>query len=102
MGVPLVSVLYQDAPAGIVGVLTTPLLLYHVEQLILGNIELHILKAWVERGEKKHEKEKLIPAVDEEQDIGLHDIDESESLTSEELAANLSPPPTSANAPAHH
>ncbi|KAG2178700.1 hypothetical protein INT44_001853 [Umbelopsis vinacea] len=97
MGVPLVSVLYQDAPAGIVGVLTTPLLLYHVEQLILGNIELFILKAWVERGEQKQEKQSLLPAAgDDENDIGLHDLDN----TSESPNATL--PTHNPNTPPHY
>jgi len=92
MGVPLVSVLYQGAPPGVVGVLTTPLLLYHVEQLILGNIELHLLKAWVERGEKRHEKENLIQAADKEQHIGLHEIHCTESLASDARSPSLLPP----------
>lgn len=50
MGVPLINVLYQKGDPGTIGVLSTPLLLYHVEQLILGNIEVEILKKWVARG----------------------------------------------------
>ncbi|KAI8576261.1 hypothetical protein K450DRAFT_257920 [Umbelopsis ramanniana AG] len=99
MGVPLVSVLYQDAPAGIVGVLTTPLLLYHVEQLILGNIELFILKAWVERGEKKQEKQSLLPATgDDEHDIGLHEIDNA----SEPHTPDATLPTHNSNTPPHY
>jgi sodium/bile acid cotransporter 7 len=99
MGVPLVSVLYQDAPAGIVGVLTTPLLLYHVEQLIMGNIELFILKAWVERGERKHEKQSLLPAAeDDEQVIGLHDLDNASEPHTHD--ANL--PTHNSNTPPHY
>lgn len=52
MGVPLINVLYQKGDPGTIGVLSTPLLLYHVEQLILGNIEVEILKKWVSRGQK--------------------------------------------------
>lgn len=51
MGVPLINVLYQSGDPGTVGVLSTPLLLYHVEQLILGNIEVEILKKWVLKGQ---------------------------------------------------
>ncbi|KAI8391337.1 SBF-like CPA transporter family-domain-containing protein [Radiomyces spectabilis] len=51
MGVPLINVLYQNGDPGTIGVLSTPLLLYHVEQLILGNIEVEILKKWVMRGQ---------------------------------------------------
>jgi sodium/bile acid cotransporter 7 len=58
MGVPLINVLYQKGDPGTIGVLSTPLLLYHVEQLILGNIEVEILKKWVARGcEKDHFEE---------------------------------------------
>ncbi|KAG0184377.1 hypothetical protein DFQ28_011300 [Apophysomyces sp. BC1034] len=53
MGVPLINVLYQDGDPGTIGVLSTPLLLYHVEQLILGNIEVELLKAWVNRGQEQ-------------------------------------------------
>lgn len=52
MGVPLINVLYQNGDPGTVGVLSTPLLLYHVEQLILGNIEVELLKKWVLDGQK--------------------------------------------------
>lgn len=103
MGVPLVSVLYQDAPAGIVGVLTTPLLLYHIEQLILGNIELHLLKAWVTRGENKHEKEALIP-TDEEHGIGLHEIDGYEENQQSEPnihSSTITPPPVAIGSEQH-
>jgi sodium/bile acid cotransporter 7 len=53
MGVPLINVLYQNGDPGTIGVLSTPLLLYHVEQLILGNIEVELLKKWVARDEKE-------------------------------------------------
>ncbi|KAI9273724.1 putative sodium bile acid cotransporter [Sporodiniella umbellata] len=52
MGVPLINVLYSSGDPGTVGVLSTPLLLYHVEQLILGNIEVEFLKRWVARGKQ--------------------------------------------------
>ncbi|CAO3615834.1 unnamed protein product [Mucor fragilis] len=56
MGVPLINVLYQKGDPGTIGVLSTPLLLYHVEQLILGNIEVEILKKWVSRGKREMNK----------------------------------------------
>lgn len=56
MGVPLINVLYQKGDPGTIGVLSTPLLLYHVEQLILGNIEVEILKKWVTNGQKRDEQ----------------------------------------------
>jgi sodium/bile acid cotransporter 7 len=59
MGVPLINVLYQNGDPGTVGVLSTPLLLYHVEQLILGNIEVELLKKWVLDGQKA--KQEVLP-----------------------------------------
>ncbi|KAI7861696.1 putative sodium bile acid cotransporter [Spinellus fusiger] len=53
MGVPLINILYQDGDAGTVGIVSTPLLMYHIEQLILGNIEIEILKRWLEKGRKE-------------------------------------------------
>jgi sodium/bile acid cotransporter 7 len=67
MGVPLINVLYSTGDPGTVGVLSTPLLLYHVEQLILGNIEVELLKKWVTRGEKRHSEP--APPRDEEDDM---------------------------------
>ncbi|KAI7856162.1 SBF-like CPA transporter family-domain-containing protein [Circinella umbellata] len=57
LGMPLINVLYQKGDPGQVGVLATPLLLYHVEQLILGNIEVDIMKRWIKRGKQQQEKE---------------------------------------------
>ncbi|KAG2220281.1 hypothetical protein INT45_009896 [Circinella minor] len=65
MGVPLINVLYESGDPGTVGVLSTPLLLYHVEQLILGNFEVDILKNWVLRGKEKDAKQ-IPPSRDEE------------------------------------
>ena len=58
---PLINVLYQKGDPGQVGVLSTPLLLYHVEQLILGNIEVGIMKRWIKRGKKEEDQENLDP-----------------------------------------
>jgi sodium/bile acid cotransporter 7 len=58
MGVPLINVLFQTGDPGTVGVLATPLLLYHIEQLILGNIDVEILKKWVRRGREQDDIEK--------------------------------------------
>ncbi|GAA5804299.1 SBF-like CPA transporter family-domain-containing protein [Helicostylum pulchrum] len=67
MGVPLINVLYQNGDPGMIGVLSTPLLLYHVEQLILGNIEVELLKKWVARGQKKRELQETPMVRDEEE-----------------------------------
>ncbi|CAO0797387.1 unnamed protein product [Mucor circinelloides] len=72
MGVPLINVLYQNGDPGTIGVLSTPLLLYHVEQLILGNIEVEILKKWVKRGKDRREAQEAAaapPARDEEENV---------------------------------
>ncbi|CAO3693239.1 hypothetical protein CU097_014638 [Rhizopus azygosporus] len=66
MGVPLINVLYSNGDPGTVGVLSTPLLLYHVEQLILGNIEVELLKKWVSRGQEQDEHETQTPRDEEE------------------------------------
>lgn len=69
MGVPLINVLYESGDPGTVGVLSTPLLLYHVEQLILGNIEVDILKRWVQKGnERDAAKAKEMPPARDEED----------------------------------
>ncbi|GAN08816.1 conserved hypothetical protein [Mucor ambiguus] len=72
MGVPLINVLYQKGDPGTIGVLSTPLLLYHVEQLILGNIEVEILKKWVSHG-KKRDEQKVRDQV-----VGVHDDDQED------------------------
>ncbi|CAO3618111.1 unnamed protein product [Cunninghamella echinulata] len=64
MGVPLINVLYQNGDPGTIGVLSTPLLLYHVEQLILGNLEVEFLKKWVLDGQKA--KEQVLPTTNKE------------------------------------
>jgi sodium/bile acid cotransporter 7 len=78
MGVPLINVLYQHGDPGTIGVLSTPLLLYHVEQLILGNIEVELLKKWVLRGREKNASDPTTtPARDEEEtgyDSGLTQV----------------------------
>ncbi|RUS18870.1 putative sodium bile acid cotransporter [Endogone sp. FLAS-F59071] len=56
MGVPLINVLYSGGDPGLIGVLSTPLLMYHVEQLICGSIEVSILKKWVVRGKERDER----------------------------------------------
>lgn len=84
MGVPLINVLYSSGDPGTVGVLSTPLLLYHVEQLILGNIEVELLKKWVTAGEKKRA---AIAAAEAGEEQDLAQIAE-ESRDEEEHGAN--------------
>lgn len=84
MGVPLINVLYQKGDPGTIGVLSTPLLLYHVEQLILGNIEVEILKKWVARGKRSLEEQQRInenPEDEDDDDIGS-DQQQTNTITS--------------------
>jgi sodium/bile acid cotransporter 7 len=53
MGIPLINVLYAGGDSSVIGLLSLPLILYHVEQLILGAIEVLLLKIWVTRGQQK-------------------------------------------------
>ncbi|KAI8340291.1 SBF-like CPA transporter family-domain-containing protein [Chlamydoabsidia padenii] len=53
MGIPLISVLYADTSYGVVGVLSLPLLLYHICQLFIGNFQVSWLKKWIENGEEQ-------------------------------------------------
>ncbi|ORZ07830.1 SBF-like CPA transporter family-domain-containing protein [Absidia repens] len=113
MGVPLINVLYQTGDPGTVGVLSTPLLLYHVEQLILGNIEVEILKKWVRRGqqddiEKQQEEDGIVipaPNVDviEIESNQLYDSGTTQApssgLPSHLASSNIPPGPF---APSHH
>ncbi|KAI9472870.1 SBF-like CPA transporter family-domain-containing protein [Zychaea mexicana] len=71
LGMPLINVLYQHGDPGKIGVLSTPLLLYHVEQLILGNIEVDIMKRWIKRGQQQDQEkaETTTPPGRDEEDI---------------------------------
>ncbi|KAG1140671.1 hypothetical protein G6F37_003164 [Rhizopus arrhizus] len=53
MGIPLINVLYSSSSYGIVGLLSLPLLMYHICQLFLGNFQVGLLKKWVEKGERE-------------------------------------------------
>ncbi|KAF7729109.1 hypothetical protein EC973_004877 [Apophysomyces ossiformis] len=51
MGIPLINVLFADSSYGIVGVLSLPLLMYHIIQLFIGNFQVQLLKKWIQKGE---------------------------------------------------
>ncbi|KAI8078855.1 SBF-like CPA transporter family-domain-containing protein [Halteromyces radiatus] len=51
MGIPLINVLYSGTSAGVVGVLSLPLLMYHICQLFIGNFQVSLLKKWIQKGE---------------------------------------------------
>lgn len=44
IGVPMINVIYGDSPY--IGLLTTPLLLYHAEQILIGSLSIKPLKRW--------------------------------------------------------
>jgi sodium/bile acid cotransporter 7 len=48
MGIPLINVLYSDSSYGVVGLLSLPLLMYHICQLFIGNFQVPLLKKWIE------------------------------------------------------
>ncbi|KAI8065371.1 putative sodium bile acid cotransporter [Gilbertella persicaria] len=48
MGIPLINVLYAQSSYGIMGVLSLPLLMYHIFQLVIGNLQVPLLKKWIE------------------------------------------------------
>ncbi|CAF3008609.1 unnamed protein product [Rotaria sp. Silwood2] len=54
MGVPLINILYTGGDQEVIGLLSLPLIMYHVEQLILGAVEVLLLKKWVTTGIKKN------------------------------------------------
>ncbi|KAJ8656204.1 hypothetical protein O0I10_007998 [Lichtheimia ornata] len=49
MGIPLINVIYSSSSYGVVGVLSLPLLMYHVMQLFLGNVQVQMLKNWIQK-----------------------------------------------------
>ncbi|KAG0268998.1 hypothetical protein DFQ27_005103 [Actinomortierella ambigua] len=66
MGVPMIKVLYDsESGSQLGGLLATPLLIYHVEQLFSGAFMVPWLKRWVGRGEETvesfehHESERI-------------------------------------------
>ncbi|KAG2199712.1 hypothetical protein INT47_012848 [Mucor saturninus] len=52
MGIPLINVLYSSSSYGVVGVLSLPLLMYHICQLFIGNFQVPLLKRWIEADEE--------------------------------------------------
>jgi len=53
MGIPLINALYGNTNHDMSGILSLPLIIYHVEQLIIGAIEVILLKNWVKKRIKK-------------------------------------------------
>ncbi|KAG0332431.1 hypothetical protein BG004_001272 [Podila humilis] len=104
MGIPMIKILYASGPgSALAGLLATPLLIYHVEQLFSGAFMVGWLKKWVARGEEtlesfdenqkeqekeheqEHEQEQVQEQVQEHEQrhaVGLGDVDGSKSLSS--------------------
>ncbi|KAF9089722.1 hypothetical protein BGX23_006480 [Mortierella sp. AD031] len=80
MGIPMIKILYaSNAGSALAGLLATPLLIYHVEQLFSGAFMVGWLKKWVDRGEetlesfekkpsKKHQDEAVTEEKQEKQE----------------------------------
>ncbi|KAG0289062.1 hypothetical protein BGZ96_007297 [Linnemannia gamsii] len=70
MGIPMIKILYSSSSTTqLAGLLATPLLIYHVEQLFSGAFMVGWLKKWVNRGEETLESfEKKPKASKEHQD----------------------------------
>ncbi|KAI9233865.1 MAG: SBF-like CPA transporter family-domain-containing protein [Podila humilis] len=53
MGIPMIKILYSSGPeSSLAGLLATPLLIYHVEQLFFGAGMVSWLNKWVSRGDE--------------------------------------------------
>ncbi|CAF1111298.1 unnamed protein product [Adineta steineri] len=53
IGITLINAFYGNQNQDITGVLLLPMIIYHVEQLAIGAIEVVLLKKWIERGINK-------------------------------------------------
>ncbi|KAI9199394.1 SBF-like CPA transporter family-domain-containing protein [Polychytrium aggregatum] len=54
LGIPMINIIYGNAPN--VGILSTPLLLYHAEQLIGGAVLVTLLGKWVARAKQAEQQ----------------------------------------------
>lgn len=68
MGIPMIKILYSSsAGSQLAGLLATPLLIYHVEQLFSGAFMVGWLKKWVGRGEETLESFEKKPKASKKQ-----------------------------------
>ncbi|KAF8940276.1 SBF-like CPA transporter family-domain-containing protein [Dissophora ornata] len=89
MGIPMIKILYSSSTGSdLAGLLATPLLIYHVEQLFSGAFMVGWLKKWVNRGEetlesfeKKGHKSKIMQDS-EQQDVAQIDSHQPSSTHS--------------------
>ncbi|KAJ3006216.1 UNVERIFIED_CONTAM: hypothetical protein HDU68_004207 [Siphonaria sp. JEL0065] len=49
LGIPMINIIYADSP--LIGIISTPLLVYHAEQLVVGSFLVTWFKGWIEKGE---------------------------------------------------
>ena len=64
MGIPLINALYGSTNERSVGLLSLPLIIYHVQQLLFGAFQVILFKWWSERTTKRHSmaiREESIP-----------------------------------------
>ncbi|CAF0952741.1 unnamed protein product [Adineta ricciae] len=71
MGIPLISALYGNQRNDMSGVLSLPLIIYHVEQLVLGAVEVILLKNWVKKGLKR---EALTQKTENDIELGEREV----------------------------
>jgi sodium/bile acid cotransporter 7 len=58
-GVPLITAVFVNSNQGLIGLLIIPLILYFVEQLILGSIEVLLLQRWIKQPSKNNTEQLL-------------------------------------------
>ncbi|KAI9343896.1 SBF-like CPA transporter family-domain-containing protein [Zopfochytrium polystomum] len=57
LGIPMINIIYSGSP--LIGVVSTPLLIYHAEQLVVGSFLVNWLKVWVDKHAKLDEERLL-------------------------------------------
>ena len=67
MGIPLINALYEHKNNEITGLLSIPLIIYHVLQLIIGAFQVILLKKWV-----RNEPTQIKSNIDEIQSININ------------------------------
>ena len=83
LGVPILQVIYGGNPN--IGLYSTPLLIYHAEQLVAGALLIDVLKKWVHANDRKNDIEGI--NVDEVSGSG----GERTTLTEETVAQRDGP-----------
>ncbi|KAI9237096.1 MAG: SBF-like CPA transporter family-domain-containing protein [Podila humilis] len=92
MGVPMIKIMYSSSSSSaLAGLLATPLLIYHVEQLFSGAFMVGWLKKWVGRGEETLESFDRTKGKQEKQPGQLMSSRSLSSITVQEKEEELSP-----------